>query len=130
MIHPAPVRPPVAGQEIDELIPEAKLNERGPLVDVVHRAAQRLGVEATRGLLVLHAQHHMVQPQRLEESHGRRITSARRSATPAVITMPFRTPESRCRRANLSVSAGVAPAPACHIASRAAWAAGSTTTQA
>ena len=65
-----PVRPSLSRQEIDKLVAEAELHEGDPLVDMVQRAAQHLGVEAARNLLVPHPKHDVVQSQWLEESHG------------------------------------------------------------
>src|SRR5262249_57556297 len=100
------------------------------VVEGVEGAAERLDVEAARHLLILHPQHHVVQPKRLEGSHGRRITSTARNATPASITMTFKALDTRCRWLKRSDSGDAAPAPPWCMAARAASAAGSTTTRA
>src|SRR6266540_89999 len=101
---------------------------------MVHRAAERLGVEALGGTLIAHPQDHVVEPERLKglrlTIHLDRAHSTIRNSTPAAITAPLRNPDSRCSRVKASASVESAPAAAAwRTASRATWAAGNTTSQ-
>ncbi len=131
MVEPAALHP-LAGQEIDQLLAEAQLHERDALVDVVERAAQQVDVEALGGGLVPHPQHQVVQAERLEPPAHRRHPTATSPSTPASRLTPFSTLESRCSRAKAMDSLETVPAAggARCTASRAAWAAGSTTSHA
>src|SRR5262249_26295244 len=53
-------------QQIDQVITEAELDQRDPLVHVIERASEYLHVEALRARLVRHAQHHVIEAERLE----------------------------------------------------------------
>ena len=132
VVEPAAPRLPLPSsrQEIDQLGAESELHQGDALVHVIERAAEDFSVEAARDLLVLDAQDDVVEAQGLEERHGRRDASNTTNATPASITAPFSTVDSRWSREKLTASTWAAPVGACRMASRAACAAGSTTSQA
>ena len=97
MVEPstARLRLGARGQEVDELGSEPELHQRDALVHVVERAAEDLGIEAPRDLLVPHAENDVVEPEGLKARHGRRATSRTTKAMPASITAPFRMVDSR-----------------------------------
>ena len=132
MVQAAALRA-LAGQQVDQVLAEAELHERDRLVHVVERAAEQVDVEALGRGLVAHVEHHVIEAQRLERAAHRLSPTAASVRTPASITAPFSRPERRCRRAKASASRGdrARGRPALwRSASRAACAAGSTTSQA
>src|SRR3989441_8204633 len=70
--------PGAGGQEVDEVVAEAELDERQFLVHAIESAAEDLFVEAPGARLVAHPDHHVVEPER-RERHAPQC-SARRAA--------------------------------------------------
>src|SRR5207249_1357115 len=55
--------PGAGGQEVDEVVAEAELDERQFLVHAIESAAEDLFVEAPGARLVAHPEHHVVEPE-------------------------------------------------------------------
>src|SRR5256712_13744626 len=76
--------PGAGGQEVDEVVAEAELDERQVLVHAIESAAEDLFVEAPGASLVAHPEHHVVEPERRErhapQCSATRVTALRRSA--------------------------------------------------
>src|SRR2546425_2902979 len=76
--------PGAGGQEVDEVVAEAELNERQLLVHAIEGAAEDFFVEAPGARLVAHPEHHVVEPERRErhapQCSATRVTALRRSA--------------------------------------------------
>src|SRR3989441_11131295 len=76
--------PGAGGQEVDEVVAEAELDERQFLVHAIESAAEDLFVEAPGARLVAHPEHHVVEPERRErhapQCSATRVTALRRSA--------------------------------------------------
>src|SRR5207249_7641292 len=83
-----PRRGPVGGQEIDERLAEAELDEPDGLVHELEGAAEDVLVELPRRGLVGHAQHDVVEAERLE------LRSVTHGAAPAAA---FRPADARSR---------------------------------
>lgn len=58
----------VEREEIDQVLAEAELDEGEFRVHVVHARAEEVGIEAPRGRLVPHVEHHVIQSERLKET--------------------------------------------------------------
>src|SRR5262249_23658955 len=117
-------------QEVDQVAAAAEVDQVDGLVDVVHREAQHLRVEALGHRLIPHPEHDVVQLEALQTSHQRfprgwaegwRRSASRPTANRAMLTATAR----RCSR--LNSSGARSPAGADWARSRAAWASGSST---
>src|SRR2546429_1194164 len=68
--------PGAGGQEVDEVVAEAELDERQFLVHAIESAAEDLFVEAPGARLVAHPEHHVVEPER-RERHAPQCSATR-----------------------------------------------------